>query len=94
MEELALKIPSSDMNFVSELATRMGWVLTKLVNWTGITTSDEVVAVPKQKKIKLPKGNGKTTQEAMEWVKSLAIKGGVPVPADEDGRNCRTEKYL
>jgi len=94
MEELALRIPSSDMNFVSELATRMGWVLTKLANLTGITTSDDVVGMPKQKKIKLPKGNGKTTQEAMEWIKSLAIKGGKPVPADEDGRDCRTEKYL
>lgn len=40
-------------------------------------------------KIKLPKGNGKTTQEAMEWIKSLAIKGGKPVPLDEDGRDCR-----
>ncbi len=38
------------------------------------------------KKIQLPKGNGKTTQEAMEWVKSLAIKGGKPVPVDEDGK--------
>lgn len=94
MEELALRIPSSDMNFVSELATRMGWVLTKLANLTGITTSDEVVSVPKQKKIILPKGNGKTTQEAVEWIKSLAIKGGKPVPVDEDGRDCRTEKYL
>ncbi len=94
MEELALRIPSSDMNFVSELATRMGWVLTKLGYWTGITTSDDKVVMPKQKKIKLPKGNGKTTQEALEWIKSLAIKGRKPVPADEDGRDCRTEKYL
>ena len=94
MEELALRIPSRDINFVSELAARMGWMLTKLGNWTSITTSDEVVDVPKQKKIKLPKGNGKTTQEAMEWIKSLAIKGGEPVPVDEDGRDCRTEKYL
>ena len=94
MEELALRIPSRDINFVSELAARMGWMLTKLGNWTGITTSDEVVDVPKQKKIKLPKGNGKTTQEAMEWINSLVIKGGEPVPADEDGRDCRTEKYL
>ena len=49
---------------------------------------------PHKGKIKLPKGNGKTTQEAMEWIKSLAIKGGRPVPEDEDGRDCRTEKYL
>lgn len=48
----------------------------------------------KNTKIILSKGNGKTTQEAMEWIKSLAIKGGKPVPADEDGRECRTEAYL
>ena len=42
----------------------------------------------------LSKGNGKTTQEAMKWIKSLAIKGGKPVPADEDGRECRIAAYL
>jgi len=94
MEELALRIPSGDMNFVTELAIRMGWVLTKLSNWQGINATADTVEEPQKRKIKLPKGNGKPTAEAMEWVKSLAIKGGQPVPMEENGRDCRTEKYL
>ena len=94
MEELALRIPSGDMKFISELAIRMGWVLTKLSNWSGINATVDAVEKTQKRKIKLPKGNGKTSAEAMEWVKSLAIKGGQPVPLDENGRDCRTEKYV
>lgn len=94
MEELALKIPSGDMNFISELASRMGWVLTKLSNLSGIIVSENSISTPPKNKIKLPKGNGKSSKEAMEWVKSLAVKGGKNVPPEEDGKECRTEKYF
>ena len=95
MEELSLRIPSQDMAFISELAARMGWVLNKLSNITNITlVNDVAVNEPQKNKIKLPKGNGKSSQEAMEWVKSLVIKGGNPVPSEENGRELRTEKYL
>lgn len=33
-------------------------------------------------------------EEALEFVSSLSAKGGRPVPADEDGRDSRIEKYL
>ncbi len=92
MEELALRIPSREMNFVAELAVRMGWVLTKLGNWSDIRDTNTSETNFKTHKIKLPKGNGKTSQEAMEWVKSLVVKSGQPVPTEEDGRDCRTEK--
>lgn len=95
MEELSLRIPSQDMAFISELAARMGWVLNKLSSITNITLVNDVAAnEPQKNKIKLPKGNGKSSQEAMEWVKSLVIKGGNPVPVEENGRELRSEKYL
>ncbi|MBP5369670.1 MAG: hypothetical protein J6Z01_14605 [Bacteroidales bacterium] len=34
------------------------------------------------------------SQSAMEWARSLCVKGGNPVPADEVGRDWRMEKYL
>ena len=32
-------------------------------------------------------------QNAMAYLDTLSDKSGKPVPADEDGRNARTEKY-
>ena len=33
-------------------------------------------------------------EEALKYVSTLSAKGGHPVPADEDGSDARTEKFL
>lgn len=33
-------------------------------------------------------------KNALAHVRSLSLKGGQPIPSDEDGREARTEKYM
>lgn len=47
--------------------------------------------VAKRKRAKTDKLSMK---EAMEYVETLSASGGSPVPADEDGREARIEKYM
>jgi len=87
-----ISIDSNMYKGVSEYAQRYNMSIKEVVEH-GIrlvlgTISTNVTSMKKSKTDKL------SMEEAIEFVKTLSATGGSPVPADEDGRDARIEKYL